>query len=82
MATLTIRNLDDSVRDRLRDAARLHGRSTEAEVRHILEAATREGVPLTGRRPASNDLSQIEPVTVEGPESGREYLDHLRDERL
>lgn len=36
MAVLTIRDLDDDVRDRLRVRAASHGRSMEAEVRAIL----------------------------------------------
>ena len=36
LATLTIRNLDDEVRDRLREQAARHGRSMEAEARSIL----------------------------------------------
>lgn len=36
MATLTIRDLDDGVRDRLRVRAAHNGRSMEAEVRAIL----------------------------------------------
>lgn len=39
MATLTVRDLDDSVRDRLRVRAAHHGRSMEAEVRAILTDA-------------------------------------------
>lgn len=39
MATLTIRDLDDSVRDQLRLRAARHGRSMEAEVREILADA-------------------------------------------
>lgn len=39
MATLTIRNLDDRVRDRLRTQAAGHGRSMEAEARDILGTA-------------------------------------------
>ncbi|MFI2703019.1 FitA-like ribbon-helix-helix domain-containing protein [Cellulosimicrobium composti] len=41
MATLTIRGLDDDVRERLRARAAEHGRSMEAEVREILAAAVR-----------------------------------------
>ncbi|MFD4992384.1 Arc family DNA-binding protein [Cellulosimicrobium cellulans] len=41
MATLTIRGLDDDVRERLRARAVEHGRSMEAEVREILAAAVR-----------------------------------------
>ena len=52
MATLTIRNLDDAVRDRLRQRAAEHGHSMEEEVRQILrqvvkpadKAATNEGL--------------------------------------
>ncbi len=36
MAALSIRNLDDSVRDKLRIMAAEHGRSMEAEIREIL----------------------------------------------
>ena len=52
MATLTIRNLDDAVRDRLRRRAAEHGHSMEEEVRQILRqvvapvkpVATNEGL--------------------------------------
>ena len=39
MANLTIRNLDDEVKARLRIEAARHGRSMEEEVRHILRQA-------------------------------------------
>jgi plasmid stability protein len=42
MATLTIRNLDDELRVRLRVRAARHGRSMEAEVRAILGEALAE----------------------------------------
>jgi plasmid stability protein len=42
MATLTIRNLDDSVKARLRLRAAGHGRSMEEEARAILGAAVAE----------------------------------------
>ncbi len=48
MATLTIRDLDDDVRDQLRMRAAQHGRSMEAEVRAILREATTAG-PAAGR---------------------------------
>lgn len=41
MATLTVRNLPDEVHRALRVRAAHHGRSTEAEVRDILEAAVK-----------------------------------------
>lgn len=39
MAVMTIRNLDEGIRDKLRVRAALHGRSMEAEARAILTAA-------------------------------------------
>jgi plasmid stability protein len=45
MATLTIRDLDDVIRDRLRVRAAENGRSMEAEVREILAAAVPEPAP-------------------------------------
>jgi plasmid stability protein len=42
MATLTIRNLPDEVRDKLRLRAAQNGRSTEAEVRSLLTQAVGE----------------------------------------
>ena len=42
MAAVSIRNLDETVRERLRRRAAEHGRSMEAEMRAILVAAVRE----------------------------------------
>ncbi len=39
MASLTIRNLDAAIKERLRIRAAEHGQSMEAEARHILQAA-------------------------------------------
>lgn len=39
MAMLTVRNLPDAVHRALRMRAVTHGRSMEAEIRHILESA-------------------------------------------
>lgn len=41
MANVTIRNLPDAVHRALRVRAAHHGRSTEAEIREILETAAR-----------------------------------------
>lgn len=41
MTTMTVRNLPDDVHRALRVRAAAHGRSTEAEVRDILEAAVK-----------------------------------------
>lgn len=50
MADISIRNLDDRVRERLRVLAAEHGRSMEAEIRAILEDAvgSRRGESLVG----------------------------------
>jgi antitoxin FitA len=42
MAAVSIRNLDDTIRERLRIRAAAHGRSMEAEMRAILTEAVRE----------------------------------------
>jgi plasmid stability protein len=42
MASLTIRDLDDSVKSKLRVRAAQRGRSMEEEARHILRAALAE----------------------------------------
>lgn len=42
LSAMSIRNLDDRVRDRLRVRAARHGRSMEAEVRAILTDAVSE----------------------------------------
>lgn len=47
MAALSIRDLDDAVREKLRLRAAQHGRSMEAEIRAILTAAVAENAPAT-----------------------------------
>jgi len=47
MATITVRDLDDDVRDRLRQRAAAHGRSMEAEARAILAASVTDSSWLT-----------------------------------
>ena len=41
MATVTVRNLPDEVHRAIRVRAAIHGRSTEAEIRDILESTVR-----------------------------------------
>lgn len=48
MAAMSIRDLDDDVRDRLRERAAANGRSMEAEVRAILTEAVSEPVDPRG----------------------------------
>ena len=45
MATLTIRNLDDSTKTQLRVQAARHGRSMEEEARTIIRSAMEAGKP-------------------------------------
>ena len=54
MATLTIRNLDAALKERLRVRAAQHGHSMEAEVRHILRHTLNEP-----ERPAVNLYQRI-----------------------
>ena len=48
MAALNIRNLNETVKQRLQVRAARHGRSMEAEVRAILEEAVREPADSAG----------------------------------
>ena len=48
MARITVRNLDDGLKRRLRIRAAEHGRSMEQEVRDILRAAL-DQAPSTGK---------------------------------
>jgi antitoxin FitA len=48
MGTITIRDVDDALKSSLRLRAAQHGRSMEAEVRAILEAAVASGAPEHG----------------------------------
>ncbi len=52
MASITIRNLEDDVKSRLRVRAASHGRSMEEEARLILREAV-------GRKPSSRNLASI-----------------------
>ena len=48
MASITVRNIDDDLKRRLRVRAAENGRSMEQEVRNILKAALEDG-PAQGR---------------------------------
>lgn len=66
MATLTIRNLDDALKARLRVVAAQHGRSMEEEVRQIIREALQQGESVQPLHLA--DLA----VSIFGPEHGVE----------
>ena len=46
MSSVTVRNLTDATHRALKQRAAQHGRSTEAEIRHILENAVRPKVGI------------------------------------
>jgi plasmid stability protein len=48
MASITIRNLDESLKSRLRNQAAAHGRSMENEARDILRSALTQQAPPSG----------------------------------
>ncbi|MBU6167160.1 MAG: plasmid stabilization protein [Alphaproteobacteria bacterium] len=62
VATLTVRNVDDSVKTQARLAAARNGRSMEAEIRALLEATY---------RPADDRAARIKAM------SGTALVDHL-----
>jgi plasmid stability protein len=49
MSSITIRNLDPAIKERLRVRAAQHGHSMEAEVRSILQSALRGAAKKQGR---------------------------------
>ena len=71
MASLTIRNLDDAVKRRLRIRAAEHGRSMEEEVREILRSAVTE-TPAAGNlgRAIRDRFAAIGGVELDLPERG------------
>jgi plasmid stability protein len=74
VAVLTIRNLDDAVYQRLKDQARLHQRSTEAEARVILA----QGLKLD-REAVIREIDEIR-RSLEGKVSG-DTTAWIREER-
>lgn len=67
MSTLTVRNLPEETHRALRVRAARHGRSTEAEVRSILEETVRPGKRLkigTEIRRIASDIGNMEDVGI------------------
>lgn len=96
MGTLTIRDLDDDVKARLRVRAAHHGRSMEAEAREILAAAVADPTdttagPARAASPWPSGVRLAKPATrtggweqiarVKADRPSQEVLDELRDER-
>lgn len=68
MAALSIRNLDDGVKERLRVRAARHGRSMESEIRAILEEAVSDPDDSEGLFTALlNRSSQIGGIEIDLP---------------
>ncbi|MCK0507356.1 FitA-like ribbon-helix-helix domain-containing protein [Aromatoleum anaerobium] len=61
MATMTIRNIDEQLKARLRVQAAIHGRSMEDEARDILRAAL-SVEPVRGRTLVEAIRARIEPL--------------------
>jgi antitoxin FitA len=82
MAAVTIRNLSEEAHRALKVRAARHNRSTEAEMRAILEAAVRpEGRLLLGT--ALSEIGQKYGVTkadVEAPRTGPRYASSRADQ--
>ena len=64
MGSMTIRQIDDEFKDRLRQRAARHGRSVEGEVRHILKTELDRDDPRN--YPAGT-----------APRPGESFVDHL-----
>lgn len=60
MATMTIRNLDEDLKARLRVRAARHGQSMEEEVRSILRSAL-QAEPLSGKSFVKGIREMVEP---------------------
>ncbi len=60
MATMTIRNLDDELKARLRIRAAQHGKSMEEEARSILRDALKSE-PLSGKELVQRIREMVEP---------------------
>jgi plasmid stability protein len=79
MAVLTVRNVPEEVHRALRVRAAQHGRSTEAEVRAILEAAVKpEGRVKLGTLLA--EMSRRAGLTNEDVEALERAMREVRDE--
>jgi plasmid stability protein len=68
VAALSIRDLDDAVREKLRIRAAQHGKSMESEIRDILTAAVAEDTPANDLFSALTDrFARLGGVDLELP---------------
>lgn len=75
MASITIRNVPDEVHRAIRVRAAIHGRSTEAEIRSILEQAARP----EGRLKLGSLLTSISREAGGLTDAEAAHFDQLRD---
>jgi plasmid stability protein len=75
MANLTIRNLDDTVVERLKARAKAHNRSLEAEVRTILEITA----GTADRKAFIREARRIAAMTPDVPQTDSTLL--IREDR-
>lgn len=68
MATITVRGLDDAVRDALKRRAERNGRSMEAEVRQILSEEARTDLAFPNALIRFHVDTREDPVELELPE--------------
>lgn len=69
--TLTIRNLDEGVEEKLRIRAALHQRSMEAEAREILTLSVAEDQPLAPTLTSAQERMHTAIESVRGNWAGR-----------
>lgn len=62
MSSMTIRNLDDNVKQQLRMQAARHGRSMEDEVRHILRTAVLARTAASKTSLVKSIRARVEPL--------------------
>ena len=75
MATMTIRNLDDAVVEKLKARAKAHQRSLEAEVRQMLTLGVRE----LSREEFFKEADRIRAMTPSVPQTDSTLL--IREDR-
>lgn len=81
MATLTIRNLPDDVRDRLRIRAAKNGRSMEAEAREVLVTAVVPADPKQGKDDYAERLAKVQREVRKYIPEGTPLVDEFLAER-
>ena len=81
MATLTIRNLPDPVRDRLRLRAAKRGRSMEAEAREVLAQAVAPDSASTTAAEVAARMRRAQAIVQARIDPSRSLVDELIEQR-